>query len=477
MGITTIDADFQNIGNQEFLRPNFSYRYFFDIQEATIYKVSNLIKLKYVLTEKKTNKLYKGELSQTETLVDIGNIERRNNLLVDTSEVNKIGSDKNILKNGDIIIPKLQPRMGNIFLNLSHNRYIGSTELIEYSISKQYNPYFIYYLITSDKFLINLSKLESGKTHRRVSPTDLLKIKIPLIDKSIQNDVANKIIPIEKTIHSLICKIKNLKEVIDKEFAKIFNFDLTNAEIAKREILHTAYFTDVANDELKFDISLKYRYIFNNFIKRFTNVEWVVLDKIVTVKGGKRLPKGQNVTEKDTGFKYIRVDDLDWQGNFDLENVKYISESIHKKIKNYIAIENDILLTIVGATVGKCGVVPKELDNHNITENFARLVIKNKEEYLPEYLLFCLMSKTSVYQIDEYKGRGSQGKLAIFRIRKIKIPVLNIAKQKKLIKTIRSEFDAQKLIHKEIKRERTKIDKLVAGIIRNTANPSAINKT
>ena len=62
------------------------------------------------------------------------------------------------------------------------------------------------------------------------------------------------------------------------------------------------------------------------------------------------------------------------------------------------------MITIVGATVGKCGLVPKDLDGYNITENFVGLIVKNKKEYLPEYLLFCLMSKTSIYQIDEYKG-------------------------------------------------------------------------
>ena len=330
-----------------------------------------------------------------------------------------------------------------------------------------HNSTFIYYLITSHEFLKNLIKLESGKTHRRVNPIDLLKIKIPKIDKNIQDNISLKIIPIEKKIHSLKKQIKNLKEVIDKEFANAFKFDLTNADKAKKEIIHIANFTDIANDEMKFDISLKYRFIFNKFIKRFDNIEWIILDKIVTVKGGKRLPKGQDVTENETDYKYIRVDDLDWEGNFDLENVKYITEENHKKIKNYIAKENDILLTIVGATVGKCGLVPKELDGHNITENFARLIIKNKDKYLPEYLLFCLMSKTSIYQIDEYKGRGSQGKLALFRIKKIKIPALNIDEQKKLIKSIKKEFDAQKLIIEQIYNERKKIDVLINETIKN----------
>lgn len=130
MGLVKINTDFKNIGHQEFLRPNFGYRYFFDIQKGIIFNTSKLIQLKYVLKELKTVRLNKGDLLKSEILIDIGNIDRRNNLLINTQTVNTIGSDKNIIQKGDIIIPKLQPRMGNIFLNLSHQRYIDRKSVV-----------------------------------------------------------------------------------------------------------------------------------------------------------------------------------------------------------------------------------------------------------------------------------------------------------------------------------------------------------
>ena len=193
MSLKQFITDFQNIGQQEFLRPNVGYRYFFDVQKAEVYPAKQSIVLKYVLKEIPAKKVSKGLLDDSEILVDIGNIERRFNNLINLEEVDEIGSDKTILQNGDIVIPKMQPQMGNIFLNLEHKRYIGSTELLEYSISKSYSPLFLYYLITSKKFLFDLANLESGKTHRRVNPTDLLKIKIPLIPKSIQYQIFAKI--------------------------------------------------------------------------------------------------------------------------------------------------------------------------------------------------------------------------------------------------------------------------------------------
>lgn len=468
MGLKTFTTDFQNIGKQEFLRPNVGYRYFFDIQNAIVYDFDTLIKLKYVLKELPTKKVSKGDLEDEEYLIDIGNIERRFNNLINFEKVCEIGSDKNILQDGDIVIPKMQPQMGNIFLNIEHKRFIGSTELLEYSISPKYNQLFVYYLITSNKFLSDLAKLESGKTHRRVNPIDLLKIKIPLITKPKQDKIVSQIEPIEKKIKELKAQITQPQEVINKVFAREFGFDLENADEKKRNMIHYSSLIDVANEELKFDISLKYRFIFNKYVKNPSKNEWIDLGKIVEVKGGKRLPKGQNITEEDTGFKYVRVDDLSWSGIFDLENIKYISEENHKKIKNYISKENDILLTIVGATVGKCGLVPLELDGENITENFARLIILDKGKYLPEYINYCLQSKTSVYQIDEYKGRSSQGKLALFRIKKIKIPNIKPELQQKIVDEIKAELDKQKKIKGKIESERNKIDEIIEKVIKNS---------
>ena len=69
-------------------------------------------------------------------------------------------------------------------------------------------------------------------------------------------------------------------------------------------------------------------------------------------------------------------------------------------------------------------LITKILDGENITENFSRLIIKSKE-YLPEYVNYCLQSKLCSVQIEEFKGRGSQGKLALFRIKKIKFQHYN----------------------------------------------------
>ncbi|MBS1578016.1 MAG: restriction endonuclease subunit S [Bacteroidetes bacterium] len=336
----------------------------------------------------------------------------------------------------------------------------GTAKLINNHIFNLNLKFLPYLLNTITKYYISIA---SGNP--KLMNNVFEEIKIPKIPLQKQNETIELINPIENQILKISNSILPPQDIIDKVFAQHFGFDIENADKKKKELVHYASLEDLANEELKFDISLKYRYIFFNYIKNTSNIEWIELGKLVDVKGGKRLPKGQNITEEETNYKYIRVDDLSWSGVFDLENIKYISEENHNAIKNYIAKENDILLTIVGATVGKCGLVPAELDGENITENFARLIIKDKDSYLPEYVNYCLQSKTSVYQIDEYKGRGSQGKLALFRIKKIKMPKIGKTQQQEIVDEIKAELDKQELLKQQITTERNKIDKIIEECI------------
>src|SRR3989338_6192063 len=75
------------------------------------------------------------------------------------------------------------------------------------------------------------------------------------------------------------------------------------------------------------------------------------LDKVAQVTGGKRLPVGEIFSE--AGVPYLRV--MDIYGTFiDLNNIKYISEKLHKLLERYQIKQRDILVTIVG-TVGLIG--------------------------------------------------------------------------------------------------------------------------
>ena len=53
--------------------------------------------------------------------------------------------------------------------------------------------------------------------------------------------------------------------------------------------------------------------------------------------------------------------------SINLNDLKYITDEVHSKTKNYIISKNDLYITIAG-TIGVAGAVPDELDGMNLTE-------------------------------------------------------------------------------------------------------------
>lgn len=141
------------------------------------------------------------------------------------------------------------------------------------------------------------------------------------------------------------------------------------------------------------------------------------IGELCDVKGGKRLPKGQSLVKYKTNHPYIRVTDLTTQG-IKLNDLEYLKEDIYQEIKRYIITKDDVYISIVG-TIGLVGLVPEDLDGANLTENCAKLT--NLRKIKKELLATFLKSYNGQEQIKALTVGSTQGKLALYRIKEIRI--------------------------------------------------------
>ena len=100
---------------------------------------------------------------------------------------------------------------------------------------------------------------------------------------------------------------------------------------------------------------------------------WCRVGNVSTIKGGKRIPKGYQLTNIETPHVYIRVTDMKG-GSVSFTKLKYITEDIYEIIKAYTISKDDLYITIAG-TIGDVGVIPDALHNMNLTENAAKIMI------------------------------------------------------------------------------------------------------
>ncbi|MFJ1337773.1 restriction endonuclease subunit S [Pseudomonas caricapapayae] len=177
--------------------------------------------------------------------------------------------------------------------------------------------------------------------------------------------------------------------------------------------------------------------------------ERMTIESLAEVKGGKRLPKGEQLSDEVTEHPYIRIADFTDKGTIDLSGIKYISKKIHEQIKRYVISKDDLYISIAG-TIGKTGFVPPELDGANLTENAAKLVIKDKKQLDLSYLYLFTLTSDFATQAGLATKTVAQPKLALTRLSKIEIPMCSIEDQREAVTTIealkRKIHDAEEVL-------------------------------
>lgn len=154
------------------------------------------------------------------------------------------------------------------------------------------------------------------------------------------------------------------------------------------------------------------------------------LGELVTIKGGKRLPKGVLLQSAPNHHPYIRIRDLGKTRILELDSTyEYVDDITQKSIARYVVEKGDILLSIVG-TIGLIGIVGESLHLANQTENCVKLINLKTVDRL--YLYYYLSS--TIGQIEIQKGivGAVQAKLPIKNIENIEISLPPLAEQKRI---------------------------------------------
>lgn len=307
------------------------------------------------------------------------------------------------------------------------------------------NPLYLVYFINSPYAISCKRNLATGDIIIHISNDKLATILMPVP-------------PLEEQ-HRIVAKIEEILPYIDqydKAYTKLETFNKKFPEDMKKSILQMAMqgklveqrseegtaaelyeqivaekaqlikdgkikkekpLPEITEDEIPFDISSSWK--------------WVRLGTIVSVYGGKRIPAGTRLSENDTGHKYIRVADMKDE-TVSLDDIKYITDEIYEKIKQYFITSDDIYITVAG-TIGRVGVVPRELNNANLTENADKLVFRRLDKM---YLCRMLNSEVVQHQIREATTQVGQPKLAIARIQKLIVPLPPLEEQKRIVAKI-----------------------------------------
>lgn len=195
--------------------------------------------------------------------------------------------------------------------------------------------------------------------------------------------------------------------------------------------------------------------------KELRTPDSAVLGEYCYVLGGKRLPKGFELTDQNTGFPYVRVTDF---ATFSVktEQLKYVPIEAVTTIKKYIINSGDIYISIAGS-IGLVGQIPETISGSNLTENAARIIVR--DGFLSRYLMYQLASPELQAQMHAKKIATTQDKLGLFRIKELELIKPSIEEQTEIVRRVESLFAYADRLEARYNSARAQVEKLTPSLL------------
>ena len=330
--------------------------------------------------------------------VENGNIKILTTSATDLWTTEELAGDN--MSDGEIVCI---PWGGNPIVQYYKGKYITADNRIATSADTSVlDNKFLYYFLQTKMNLISSFYRGSGIKHPDMSK--VLDLQIPLPPLSIQSEI----------VHIL-------------DSFTLLTAELT-AELTARQKQY-AFYRDYLLDFSNEDVTKKIPDI------NCSNVGTVELYKVTEL-----ITKGTTPKEfTNSGVAFVKTEAFEGS-NIDIKKLKHISEDTHfGYLKRSILEENDVLLTIAGATIGKCAIVPKEILPANTNQALAIVrVDKTKLNY--KYLFYVFQSKImKTYIAKKIKG-SAQPNLTLQIISEFKIPLPPLSVQENIVKIL-DRFD------------------------------------
>ncbi len=187
--------------------------------------------------------------------------------------------------------------------------------------------------------------------------------------------------------------------------------------------------------------------------------EWkiVKVGTITTKVGSGVTPRGGETIYRSQGHPFVRSQNVGW-GRLLLNDIAYIDEETHKKQLNTALEQNDVLLNITGASIGRCAIVNEMIVNGNVNQHVC--IIRSNGAVDSEFLCNYLLSNYGQKQIDSFQAGGNRQGLNFEQIKSIRISIPTLDEQKhiaKLLCAINQRIETQNKIIE-------KLETLIKGI-------------
>jgi type I restriction enzyme, S subunit len=386
----------------------------------------------------KTQKTTLSEVSDDVWVLELEDIEKETSKLIQvlTAAERPFKSTKNCFKKGDVLYGKLRPYLNKVLI--PEDSGICTTEIIPLDAEPNISNRYLFFWLKSHAFLAYVNEVSYGVNMPRLGTKDGQAAPFILPPLAEQQVIADQLDSLLAQVEATKTRLERIPDTL-KRFRQSVLADAVSGKLTE------GWREKVGN---KWEI--------------------LTIDELAEVKGGKRLPKGDELTETNTGYPYIRAGQLKNGTVIKTQDSRskqlYLNKESHEKISRYTVNTGDLYLTIVGASIGDAGVIPSNYDGANLTENAAKIT-KFKRPVSSVFISYWLRSRELQDLIQLEIKSGAQGKLALKRIKDLPVPYTDIKEQAEIVRRVEQLFAYADRVEQQASAALAQVSQLTQSIL------------
>lgn len=360
---------------------------------------------------------------------------------------------KHIVRADDIIVSLTRPHRGAIALiKPAHDGSIASTgfAVLRQIKKDDLNRDFLLKVLGTSICLQQFLQRSSGGNYPAITENELMLVLVPLPPLDIQKKLVDEMEMVRESRKKKLQQADKLLGGLDEWMLQKLGLELI------KSVPRTVYAICRSQLENRCDVY----YYSPHFLRVAHLIDLCRLPKkplgdICPEIAGGATPKvgdhGLYDETGTTGIKFLRILNIK-PNEIDLNDVKYIEESVHTgELQRSQLQTDDVLMTITGR-VGTAAVVTDDLLPANINQHIVRLRVFD-DEVLPEYLAAFLNTSVGLALSNRGVTGGTRIALDYDTIRRLSIPVPDRVMQHVIATEVRHRKEEARRLRAEAESE------------------------
>jgi type I restriction enzyme S subunit len=156
-------------------------------------------------------------------------------------------------------------------------------------------------------------------------------------------------------------------------------------------------------------------------------------EQMTTLIGKGGSPRWQGFEYSNDGMLFVTSENVR-NGFLDLREPKYLPLAFHEKLKRTKLQKDDILINLVGASIGRSCQIQEDLGEANVNQAVA--VYRVRKEYCSEFVACCFQALSTIKRILEMQVDAALPNISLGDLRRFLIPFPPAAEQRAIAEAL-----------------------------------------